>query len=174
MPKMTAPPSAKGLSCGGASVAGATVQKASLASPDKEAIPLAGVARPPPGLEVRRPGKLLDAVRPRPAPVLLQHEIGGDARTDQKRADEIEHDRRGDRHFLVREDELAQQREGGGREQEERHPIGGLPHQVPFIGHRERKSRALGIEEDLRHFKVPKREVREQDRQRPSECDESQ
>jgi len=34
VPKMTAPPSAKGLSCGGASVAGATVQKASLASPE--------------------------------------------------------------------------------------------------------------------------------------------
>jgi hypothetical protein len=34
VPKMTAPPSAKGRSCGGASVAGATVQKASLASPD--------------------------------------------------------------------------------------------------------------------------------------------
>jgi hypothetical protein len=34
VPKMTAPPNAKGLSCGGASAAGATVQKASLASPD--------------------------------------------------------------------------------------------------------------------------------------------
>ena len=34
MPKTTAPPSATGLNCGGASVAGAIVQKAWLASPD--------------------------------------------------------------------------------------------------------------------------------------------
>ena len=34
VPKMTAPPSAKGRICGGASVAGAIVQKAWLASPD--------------------------------------------------------------------------------------------------------------------------------------------
>jgi hypothetical protein len=62
----------------------------------------------------------------------------------------------------------------GGRKQEERHPIGGRPHQVPFIGHREGKSRALWIKKELRHFEVPKREDGEQDRQRSSECDEHQ
>jgi hypothetical protein len=76
VPKMTALPSAKGRSCGGASVAGATVQKASLASPDtKEQFRWQAALGRHPRLEIRRPGKLLNAIRPRPAPMLLQHEI---------------------------------------------------------------------------------------------------
>src|SRR6476469_9095382 len=112
VPNSTAPPSAIGLSCGGARPPGAHLPKslARLARHER-AIPLAGAARAPPRLEGRRTGKLLHEIRARSAPVLLEQGIGGERWPEQERADQEHHDRGGHQHRRVGEDELAQERE---------------------------------------------------------------
>ena len=53
------------------------------------AIPLAGAAWVPPGLERLGAGELLHEIRSRPAPVLLEEKVAGEPRAKQEGADEI-------------------------------------------------------------------------------------
>jgi hypothetical protein len=72
------------------------------------AIPLAGAAWVPPGLERLGAGELLHEIRSRPAPVLLEEKVAGEPRAKQEGADEKHHHRRRHEHLGAWQGKLAQ------------------------------------------------------------------
>jgi len=127
------------------------------------AIPLAGAAWVPPGLEGLVAGELLHEIRSRPAPVLLEEEVAGQPWAKQEGADEKHHHRRRHEHLGARQGELAQQREYGRGKQEEGNPIGDAPDNVGRVVDGKRELGCGGIEEQPGDLQVPEGKSGEQD-----------
>ncbi len=176
VPNITAPPSAKGRSCGGASVAGATVQKAWLASPDtKEQFRLQASLGRHQGWKSAVPANCCTPFGRGLPQFSLSTRLAATPGPIRKEPMQIEHDRRGDRHLLVRERRACaaariRRAQAGGTAPNWRPAAPGSIRRSP----REEICARSGSKNDLRHFEVPKREDGEQHRQRPSECDERQ
>ena len=114
---------------------------------------------------------MLNAVRPRPAPVLLEQQVGGEAGADQERADKEQNDRRRHRHRRVGKDELAKHGKERWQQEKEWYPVRELAHQVQLVVDGKRELAGLMIEEPVGDFDVQERIRGEQDPERQTERD---
>ena len=98
---------------------------------------------------------MLNAVGPRPAPILLEQEIAGKPRADGEGANEKEHDRGRHRHRRAGKYELAEDSKDGGEQEKKGNPVGGAADEIPLVIDGERELGALMIEEPIGDLQIP-------------------